>query len=114
MFVYMKNNKLHLSWDYLQHLGFGPIAIDKKQAQLDWNQTLLTQFNKIGVTLNHGVVLDNIKVVVNPVLKPLIESLLYHMGGKIANKYVLEYSHEQKRNVIDIMGNTITILNYSY
>jgi hypothetical protein len=112
MFVCMKKSKLHLIWDYLQHLNFGPDAIDKKQAQLDWNQTLITKFNNIGVNQFPGELLGNIKVVVNPVLKPLIESLVYHMDGKIAKKYVVEYSHEQTRNVIDIMGNTITILNF--
>lgn len=101
----MIKEKLHLNWDYLGH-GKG----EPNHLQEDWDMTLITSFNRIG--LNIGVDTQTKVALVNPKLKPLIENLIYYKNGMIANKYIIEFTEEQQDYVIDIYGNTITISNY--
>lgn len=94
-----ENSGLPIQWDYQGHKGDG-------KYQKDWNQTLVTWFNKIGFKEDK---VFNVKVPNN--LKSIIQSLEYYKGGMVANKYDIEFIDEDSK-VIMVGDTPITVINF--
>ena len=96
------------TWDYKGH------KMDEKDQkglynilQNDWNQTLMAKLNVLCKDETPPV-----EILVNPNLRFLITSLVFHRDDVIYGKYWVKYDYNLPLNTIKVGFNTLTIQNF--
>lgn len=108
---------IRTTWDYE---GLNKQHTDYRGTQLDWNQTLVTKFNQMNVTLSKVYREDGTEIMrrafnVPEKFRPLLETLLFYnpVTQKIGDRYSFNFLREDNTDLITLENVQMQILNYN-